>query len=67
MNSGQPLALFVIVFAYSRRSLPGIDNKRRALFLACIMFVIFLIPTLKYPANPPAVGNPATIYYREML
>jgi predicted cobalt transporter CbtA len=22
---------------------------------------------LKYPANPPAVGNPATIYYREIL
>jgi H+/gluconate symporter-like permease len=22
---------------------------------------------LKYPANPPAVGNPETIYYREVL
>ena len=61
-------ALFGIVFAYSRRSLPGFDNKKKALFLACIMFfVIFLIPALKYPANPPAVGNPSTIYYREML
>jgi predicted cobalt transporter CbtA len=61
-------ALFGIVFAYSRRSLPGFTNKRKALFLACIMFfVIFMIPALKYPANPPAVGNPATIYYREML
>jgi predicted cobalt transporter CbtA len=61
-------ALFGIVFAYSRRSLPGIDNKKKALFLACILFfVIFLIPALKYPANPPAVGNPSTIYYREML
>jgi predicted cobalt transporter CbtA len=61
-------ALFGIVFAYSRRSLPGSNNKRKALFLAAIMFfVIFLIPASKYPANPPAVGNPATIYYREML
>jgi predicted cobalt transporter CbtA len=61
-------ALFGIVFVYSRRSLPGFDNKRKALFLAAIMFfVIFLIPALKYPANPPAVGNPYTIYYREML
>jgi predicted cobalt transporter CbtA len=61
-------ALFGIVFVYSRRSLPGFNNKRKALFLAAIMFfVIFLIPALKYPANPPAVGNPATIYYREML
>ena len=32
-----------------------------------MFFVIFLIPALKYPANPPAVGNPDTIYYREML
>jgi tryptophan-rich sensory protein len=32
------------------------------------MFVaLFLIPTLKYPANPPAVGSPDTIYYRENL
>jgi predicted cobalt transporter CbtA len=61
-------ALFGIVFVYSRRSLPGFNNKRKALFLAAIMFfVIFLIPALKYPANPPAVGNPSTIYYREML
>jgi predicted cobalt transporter CbtA len=61
-------ALFGIVFAYSRRSLPGFNNKKKALFLACIMFfVIFLIPALKYPANLPAVGNPDTIYYRQML
>jgi predicted cobalt transporter CbtA len=61
-------ALFGIVFVYSRRSLPGFSNKKKALFLAAIMFfVIFLIPALKYPANPPAVGNPATIYYREIL
>jgi predicted cobalt transporter CbtA len=60
--------LFGIVFVYSRRSLPGFTNKKKALFLAAIMFfVIFLIPALKYPANPPAVGNPSTIYYRETL
>ncbi|HJT46945.1 MAG TPA: CbtA family protein [Nitrososphaeraceae archaeon] len=61
-------SLFGIVFAYSRGSLPGLNNKRKALFLAAIMFfVIFLIPALKYPPNPPAVGNPSTIYYREIL
>jgi NhaP-type Na+/H+ or K+/H+ antiporter len=32
-----------------------------------MFFVLFLIPALKYPANPPAVGNSSTIYYREML
>jgi predicted cobalt transporter CbtA len=30
-------------------------------------FVLFLIPALKYPANPPAVGDPETIYYRQSL
>lgn len=29
--------------------------------------MLFLIPALKYPANPPAVGDPETIYYRESL
>src|SRR5919198_1149269 len=38
-------ALFGIVFVYSRTSLPGFNNKKKALFLAAIMFcVIFLIP-----------------------
>ena len=61
-------ALFGIVFGYSRRSLTGSNNKKKALFLATIMFfVLFLIPALKYPANPPVVGNLATIYYRETL
>ena len=61
-------ALFGIVFVYSRHSLPGFTSKKKALFLAAIMFfVIFLIPALKYPANPPAVGNKSTIYYREVL
>jgi len=63
-------ALFGVIFAYSRNSilLPGSNNKKKALVLAGIMFfVLFLIPTLKYPANPPGVGNPQTIYYREIL
>src|SRR5437870_1246220 len=63
-------ALFGVVFAYSRNSilLPGSNNKKKALVLAGIMFfVLFLIPTLKYPANPPGVGNPQTIYFREIL
>jgi predicted cobalt transporter CbtA len=44
------------------------SNIRKALILAGIMwFVLFLVPALKYPANPPAVGDPETIYYRESL
>jgi predicted cobalt transporter CbtA len=61
-------ALFGIVFAYSRKSIPGSNNKKKALILAGIMwFVLFLVPGLKYPANPPAVGDPETIYYRQSL
>jgi predicted cobalt transporter CbtA len=62
-------ALFGIVFVYSRSLLLHSDsNIKKALVLAGIMwFVLFLIPALKYPANPPAVGDPDTIYYRESL
>ncbi|HEX2556764.1 MAG TPA: CbtA family protein [Nitrososphaera sp.] len=61
-------SLFGIVFAYARDSIPGSSNKKKALLLAGIMwFVLFLVPALKYPANPPAVGDPETIYYRQQL
>jgi predicted cobalt transporter CbtA len=61
-------ALFGIVFAYSRKSIPGSSNKKKALISAGIMWiVVFLVPALKYPANPPAVGDPETIYYRQSL
>jgi predicted cobalt transporter CbtA len=61
-------SLFGIVFAYARDSIPGSSNKKKTLLLAGIMwFVLFLVPALKYPANPPAVGDPETIYYRQQL
>lgn len=61
-------ALFGIVFAYSRESIPTSSNKKKALILAGIIWlVLFLIPALKYPGNPPAVGDPETIYYRQGL
>lgn len=61
-------ALFGIVFAYSRKSIPGSNNKKKGLIVAGIMwFVLFIVPALKYQANPPAVGDPETIYYRQSL
>ena len=63
-------ALFGIVFVYSRSLLLPHSNSniKKTLILAGIMwFVLFLVPALKYPANPPAVGDPETIYYRESL
>jgi predicted cobalt transporter CbtA len=61
-------ALFGIVFAYTRSAVPGSNNKKKGLIVAGIVwFVLFLMPVLKYPANPPAVGDPETIHYRQTL
>jgi hypothetical protein len=53
----------VFAFAYGRT---GINSPRiLSALLAIAGFVsIVLVPTLKYPANPPAVGNPETIGIR---
>jgi hypothetical protein len=61
-------ALFGTVFAYSRNKLPSKHNIIKALVLAGIMwFTLFFIPFLKYPANPPTVGDPSTIVLRSSL
>jgi predicted cobalt transporter CbtA len=61
-------SLFGVIFVFARNKLPGKNNKQKAIFLAGIMwFVLFLMVALKYPANPPAIGDPETIYYREIL
>ena len=61
-------SLFGVIFVFARNKLPGKNNKQKAIFLAGIMwFVLFFMVALKYPANPPAVGDPETIYYRETL
>ncbi len=61
-------ALFGVIFVFTTNKLPGKNNKQKAIFLAGIMwFVLFLMVALKYPANPPAVGDPETIYYRQTL
>ncbi len=58
-------ALFGLVFAYSKKSLPGNSDIKKALILAGIMWaVLYFIPFLKYPANPPTVGEPDTIALR---
>ena len=61
-------ALFGIVYAYSRNSLPGRTDLKKTFSLAAIMWlVIFFIPFLKYPANPPTVGDPETVILRSIL
>ena len=77
-KSGQVLAgvilgvamgsLFGIVFALSRNSLPGKNIVTKAIFLSGLMwFTLYLIPFLKYPANPPTVGEADTVVLRMIL
>jgi predicted cobalt transporter CbtA len=61
-------ALFGLVFAYGRKVLPGSTNLKKALVLAAVMWVVlYVVPAIKYPANPPAVGDTETIYLRQAL
>lgn len=61
-------ALFGIVFAFSKKILPGEHHIKKALALSGIMWVtIYLIPFLKYPANPPTVGDADTVVFRAIL
>jgi predicted cobalt transporter CbtA len=60
--------IFAVVYARSRHRLPGGSDHLRSLSLAGLGFFTFvLFPALKIPANPPAVGNPATIHERTLV
>ena len=54
--------LFALVYTLWQQRDPDADSWRRAILLAVAGLVgIALIPFLRYPANPPAVGDPATV------
>ena len=54
--------IFGIAYAYFRGRLASESEWNRSLSLAGAVFAgAFLVPYLKYPANPPGVGDPATI------
>lgn len=54
--------LFALVYALWQQRDPDADSWRRAILLSVAGLVaIALIPFLRYPANPPAVGDPATV------
>ncbi|MDP2731179.1 MAG: CbtA family protein [Dehalococcoidales bacterium] len=60
-------AVFALVLFALNRRLPGRGLNTRAVILAGILFwAVALLPFLKYPANPPGVGNPDTMYFRQM-
>lgn len=60
--------LFALVFAYVQGRVSTLSPRATAALLALAGFIaIVLVPTLKYPANPPSVGNPETIGARTGL
>ena len=60
-------ALFAVAYGVLRPRTPA-HPWRLSMGLAAVGFVaVFLVPFLKYPANPPAVGDPATITERTVL
>lgn len=61
--------LFGLAFAFAYGRFPGVIIPQvLAVVLAAVGFVaIYLVPNLKYPANPPSVGEPETIGVRTVL
>jgi predicted cobalt transporter CbtA len=61
-------AILGIVYVISRKYLPSSNDRKKALILAAIMCLsLYIVPFIKYPANPPAVGDPETIGLRDSL
>lgn len=57
--------VFGIGYAFFRERLAAGSDLKRSVSLAGAIFAgAFLIPFLKYPANPPSVGDPSTIRER---
>ena len=57
--------IFGFVCALLWSSMPGRDVFARSIRLAIVVFVAWtLVPALKYPPNPPGVGDPETVGQR---
>jgi predicted cobalt transporter CbtA len=61
--------LFGLAFAFAYGRVPGaLTPQALSALLAATGFVaVYLVPNLKYPANPPSVGDPETIGARTAL
>jgi len=60
--------LFALVFAFAHGRMGGLGPRATAALLAAGGLVaVYVVPTLKYPANPPSVGEPDTIGMRTAL
>jgi predicted cobalt transporter CbtA len=60
--------LFALVFSFAYGRLGSLGPRGTSALLALLGFIaVIVIPGLKYPANPPSVGNSETIVYRTEL
>jgi predicted cobalt transporter CbtA len=54
------------VFSLAQEHLPGDSfGKRALLFALAVGWAVALLPFLKYPSNPPGVGDPSTLQDRQ--
>jgi predicted cobalt transporter CbtA len=61
--------LFALAFAFAHGRVPGPSSPQgvAALLAGAAFVAVYLVPSLKYPANPPAVGEAETIGLRTAL
>jgi Probable cobalt transporter subunit (CbtA) len=60
--------MFALVFAYAQGRIGRVGARSTAAILAVTAFVVLiLVPQIKYPANPPSIGNAETIRSRTAL
>lgn len=60
--------IFALVFAVANGRIGGLSARATALVIAVLGLVsVYVVPNLKYPANPPSVGSPDTIERRTWL
>ena len=58
--------LFAVVYTLAQHKLPGATPAERGIVLAVLGYLaIGLLPFIKYPANPPGVGEPESIGFRQ--
>jgi len=57
--------IFALVFAYAYGRIAQLSPRATAALLAALAFaVLVVVPQIKYPANPPSIGDPETIGLR---
>jgi hypothetical protein len=60
--------IFALVFAFAQgRVGPSAPRANAALIAGAALMTVCIVPLLKYPANPPSIGDPDTIGHRTVL